>query len=681
MSPQLPPLTSSGNSPIQTSSQPPLLNVSPNVISHGDGGGGGNSQSIPFPNFCWFKEPGKLGLKGGSPSKVSGSPSNQGSNYSNPPECPDTNSASSSGNSVDTKEISYLNFDSSNMDELDKIAHSVNPVLTTKLEESNIPIGKEIAENDTPENGQSFLPPAVELETNSELQAGESQNALLKRLLQNTGCASMSQLPQGGSSFSLSNCLPSRSDLNTISHLSEAATRIPQPTTILRSGSPTKPPFKSEEPVAIQVKTSASDTERDSEKQKALKSESPISSFLDCEESVPIEMSTSEPPKLFFGEGELKRIKRRHYQSKRRQSTGKDASTLPKKRSRKMSKLEEDCENGVDALTTRLKQLSPVGVVEPDLGYNQQQPGTAADGAKLNNKLHNPLLGALQGSMFFSCTSSRSDYYNVESFANDLPIKFRQEITLRGFYNQEFGQPKILIAGCKTNFEARSPSPIRESDTPDSVVSSSSTELDIHESLLYAGLDFDQTVEGLRRRSPLTYLYSTFMARPKVIGQLDFEDGELDKENKGTEGCTTRQRVSSTLVKTSANTLVTLTLTSTAAGDLHGVLRNLANILSVSPSTVVKVEYSVSNASNQNADNNTCREKIGKEASTFQKVLNGAAKFCKHCSVIILDRIVKTKLEASGSEKLRNENEKFICSQTCMQCAGIDLRNSSGKVC
>lgn len=76
---------------------------------------------------------------------------------------------------------------------------------------------------------------------NQQQSQGESQsqNALLKQLLQNTGCASMTQASENVG-FSLTSCLSSRPSHHT-SHLSEAATRIPQPTPILRPTTPTTP--------------------------------------------------------------------------------------------------------------------------------------------------------------------------------------------------------------------------------------------------------------------------------------------------------------------------------------------------------------------------------------------------------------------------------------------------------
>lgn len=83
---------------------------------------------------------------------------------------------------------------------------------------------------------------SVSVESNSSSQTmqdaspGEAQstNALLKQLLQNTGCASTAQT----SEFSLTSLTtkPPTSTVHT-SHLSEAATRIPQPATLPKSAS------------------------------------------------------------------------------------------------------------------------------------------------------------------------------------------------------------------------------------------------------------------------------------------------------------------------------------------------------------------------------------------------------------------------------------------------------------
>jgi len=74
---------------------------------------------------------------------------------------------------------------------------------------------------------------------------------------------------------------------------------------------------------------------------------------------------------------DLKKLKRRQYQQKRRQSAGKEGGPTPKKRSRKLSstsqsscKVEEDYDTFIEHLMPQLRQLPQLGVLEPELGRN-----------------------------------------------------------------------------------------------------------------------------------------------------------------------------------------------------------------------------------------------------------------------------------------------------------------------
>lgn len=73
-----------------------------------------------------------------------------------------------------------------------------------------------------------------------------SQNALLKQLLQNTGCATSTAQASENVGFSLTSLTKPATSSNT-SHLSEAATRIPQPTPPMPAPRQTKQP----EPIPI----------------------------------------------------------------------------------------------------------------------------------------------------------------------------------------------------------------------------------------------------------------------------------------------------------------------------------------------------------------------------------------------------------------------------------------------
>jgi len=139
-------------------------------------------------------------------------------------------------------------------------------------------------------------------------------------------------------------------------------------------------------------------------------------------------------------------------------------------------------------------------------------------------------------------------------------------------------------------------------------------------------------------------------------------------------------------LKDSGNVTVTLTLSSSVADDIGGVLRNLANVLSISaPSIYQIVERSTSGSKTGLF---TCKSKDGREVVDIQSILNGAAKFCRHCDVLILNNMIKKKvtdLPGMNKDTSIDPLDDFIfCSTTCfMQFSmtnGVNL-SSEDKVC
>lgn len=54
----------------------------------------------------------------------------------------------------------------------------------------------------------------------------------------------------------------------------------------------------------------------------------------------------------------------------------------------------------------------------------------------------------------------------------------------------------------------------------------------------------------------------------------------------------------------------------------------------------------------------------------IQSVLNGAAKFCRHCDVVILNSMIRKKVSdlpflAKDSELLLEGDELYFCSSSC----------------
>lgn len=153
---------------------------------------------------------------------------------------------------------------------------------------------------------------------------------------------------------------------------------------------------------------------------------------------------------LFFSD--LKKLKRRQYQQKRKQSQGKDASTAPqKKRSRKVSRMDEDYDTFVDNLMAQLRHLPPMVVLEPLLGRNYGVCPIygCGDLAKIaSQKDYNVRIGDLTGNYGSANLPGVSDHYNTQPFGELDPLPPQQPpSTQRGFYDQEF--PSLKLDECK----------------------------------------------------------------------------------------------------------------------------------------------------------------------------------------------------------------------------------------
>lgn len=66
----------------------------------------------------------------------------------------------------------------------------------------------------------------------------------------------------------------------------------------------------------------------------------------------------------------------------------------------------------------------------------------------------------------------------------------------------------------------------------------------------------------------------------------------------------------------------------------------------------------------------------------IQSILNGAAKFCKHCDVVILNNMIKRKVSdlpflAKDSELLSDGEELYFCSSTCYMQFALMHRSPS----
>lgn len=176
---------------------------------------------------------------------------------------------------------------------------------------------------------------------------------------------------------------------------------------------------------------------------------------------------------------ELKRLKRRQYQQKRRktQIQAKEATnTQPKKRPRKISKLDEDYDVFNDNLMVQLRQLPPMVVMEPILSKNYSVSAVFGSGdmSKIGSKNYNTRLGDLSGDYGAAIINDVSDYYNTIPFGFKEPLPKKPPVsTQRGFYDQEFEPIKFRNDDHKRlDLFFRD----RDDDIPDTIINCTSPE-------------------------------------------------------------------------------------------------------------------------------------------------------------------------------------------------------------
>lgn len=239
-----------------------------------------------------------------------------------------------------------------------------------------------------------------------------------------------------------------------------------------------------------------------------------------------MDLDSSADKNLIEQKEELKKMKRRAYQQKRRQNQilGKDAA-VPKKRPRKGSKVEEDYDTYIDGVLHQLRTLPPMTVAEPVLNKNFSVVPIfgCGDLSKLGGKDYDSRCGDLSGTYGDAVVPDTSDFYNTKPYgdAEAMPEKTPAS-TQRGFYDQEFPLIKFNIDEDK-KFDL-----FCREDSPDSIISSSSPECYTFEPILkFPGLrliseDEDEEPEEdaakKMRLSPVVPLIQPIPIRLKCAG-------------------------------------------------------------------------------------------------------------------------------------------------------------------
>lgn len=408
------------------------------------------------------------------------------------------------------------------------------------------------------------------------------------------------------------------------------------------------------------------------------------------------EINPSETP------SEAKKRKRREYQQKKRKQLQMNMKAAAennmnavnaKKRPRKGSRYEEDYDTFIDNLMGQLRLLPPMQIQEPALTTNFAVCPLFGSGdlTKLKNKDYDILKGDLVGEFGNAKIPNVADYYNTKPFGDEEPLPEKPTAsTQRGFYDQEF-QPIIFDEDPedkKLDFICKE----RDTDTPDTIVSCSSPEgyeIDPDDRFPYLKpIDDDDDEEDEEssisgKVSPVVSLIAPIPIRVKPLSLYQLKDEE---DNQKSLKCLDTDAPLKTKIEDSPgstesneNVTVTLTLTSGAAEDILGVLKELAGILHIPPPTSYQIIERTATPPSHKLGLYRSKGKDGKEGTPIdiQSILNGAAKFCRHCDVVILDSVVRAKasefplLSANkgNAEEILcdSDSELYFCSAQCYE--------------
>ncbi|CAB3239125.1 unnamed protein product [Arctia plantaginis] len=407
---------------------------------------------------------------------------------------------------------------------------------------------------------------------------------------------------------------------------------------------------------------------------------------------VPLEAAPETP-------SEAKKRKRREYQQKKRkiQMNMKQAAennmnpANAKKRPRKGSRYDEDYDTFIDNLMVQLRSMPAMQIQEPALTTNFAVCPLFGSGdlTKLKNKDYDILKGDLTGEFGNAKIPNVADYYNTKPFGEEEPLPEKPPAsTQRGFYDQEF-QPIVFEEDPedkKLDFICKE----RDTDTPDSIVSCSSPEcFDMEPLNRFPGLrliddeeEDDDSDCASGRISPAIPIIAPVPIRVKPVSLYqakEEEENQKDLKYLETDPAKSKNVDSPGSTETNENVTVTLTLTSGAAEDILGVLKELAGILHIPPPTSYQIIERTATPPSHKLGLYRSKGKDGKEGTPIdiQSILNGAAKFCRHCDVVILDSVVRAKASEfpllsankgnAGEILCDSDSDLYFCSTQCYE--------------
>lgn len=379
---------------------------------------------------------------------------------------------------------------------------------------------------------------------------------------------------------------------------------------------------------------------------------------------------------------ELKRQKRREYQKNRRQMQILNKELLTqnaKKKPKKVSKTEEDYDSFIENLMLQMRQLPSLQILEPLLNKNfgVSPPFGSGDLSCLCNKMTNSH-SQLSGEFGKAVLNNAAEHVGKSDSKTPLPEQISVS-TQRGFYDQEFPPVKIENDDIRQKYEFI----LKERDcgTPDTIVSTSSPECTVWDSpQYYPGLRLikeENSIEEEKmchRMSPQIQIVAPIPIRLKPSSTKSVEIVPIKpKTELVSKDTDVVMKEIEDETKKDSNITVTLTLTSSAAEDIMGVLKNLANILNISPPSNYEIVERTTTPPGQKLGLYLSKGKYAKESIPvdIQRILNGGAKFCRHCDIVILEQNQMIRAKSSDFPLLAtniqsNEpDELYFCGKNC----------------
>lgn len=367
-----------------------------------------------------------------------------------------------------------------------------------------------------------------------------------------------------------------------------------------------------------------------------------------------------------------------------------------KKRSRKASNTRND-ENYALFISNFMaqveQQLEQQRIQEPRITPNYNICPVFGSGDL--NAQQSPLKG-VYGKAYLS---NVQDFYTPEVLRNLLPgLKSTKVVepppsqpsSAKSFYNQEFSRGTLtgsqyVLDRTTSNDSSRR---LRDCDSPESIVSSSSPECVQYEETDYCfkvlkDLEERGTIKTEKERlSPSIPLLRPVPLKPGEPMDEDTKsdsitdrrsssesDSEKNKENidKKSNGFRIKPNGvgSHSLLRESGNVSVTLTLSS--AEDIKGILFTIADLLNIKP----PIDYELDQSSPSSVRGMLPDEssKLDGDISVDSFLGENNQSFCRFCEVLVITAGVKVKwndLPASARESADKEEYATFCSEDCV---------------